>query len=250
MKNLSNNMRVQGSKSKVQNCPAFTLIELLVVITIIGVLAGLTIVALRGVAKSKKISSATAEMHLLETAIDNYHNKYGVYPPGNGSNTFTAALYSPLYYELTGVSFTDATRSYYKTVDPNPITVASVTSLFNVSGILNCTKGSGEEQVNSENFLPGLSSKMEADVTFAGWTGDMLVTSVGGPDQAYAPIPTPGANVSRYKQPDPTNNNPGSYDLWVNLSIDATNANGASTPKNLILIANWNKNYQGGSTMP
>ena len=242
---------MKNMKLKSNHLPgaAFTLIELLVVITIIGILAAMTLVGLNGVAKTKKLSQATSELHRLEGAIENYRNKYGVYPPGNGSNTFTAALYSPLYYELTGVSFTDTTKTTYKTAD-STISVASVNSLFNVNGILNCTKGSGEDAVNSENFLPGLSSKMETQVTQGTWQGDMLVTSVGGPDLKYCPIPTAGANVFRYKQPDPTNNNPGSYDLWVNVSLGATNSPTDYNPAKLYLICNWQKNYQGGSTMP
>ena len=240
---------MKNMKLKSNHLPgaAFTLIELLVVITIIGILAAMTLVGLNGVTKTKKLSQATAELHSLETAIEDYRTTYGVYPPGNGSNTFTAALYSPLYYELTGVSF--ANTNTYNTV-AGQASVQNLTNLFNVNGFLNCTKGNGEDAVNSRNFLPQLSSKEVQKVTDNGWSGNMLVTSVGGPDAAYAPIQTAGANVFRYKQPDPTNNNPGSYDLWVNLSLGATNPSGAFNPAKLYLVCNWQKNYSGGSTMP
>src|SRR5579863_2877781 len=46
----------------------FSLIELLVVISIIALLAAMTIAALTGIAKQKRLNAAMAEMHEIETA--------------------------------------------------------------------------------------------------------------------------------------------------------------------------------------
>jgi len=60
---------------------AFTLIELLVVISIIGILAGLT-VGLSGVASRKsKESRIRGDLNRLVTVIENYKARLGSYPP-------------------------------------------------------------------------------------------------------------------------------------------------------------------------
>ena len=65
----------------------------------------------------------------------------------------------------------------------------------------------------------------------------LLVTSVGGPDPNYSPLPG-GVNPFRYVYPG--TNNPNSYDLWVQLVIRGkTN-----------LICNWNKQVTVNSPQP
>lgn len=59
----------------------FTLVEMLVVIVIIGLLAGITTVAFRGVRQSVKSSLISTEMSQLSMALDAYKNKFGEYPP-------------------------------------------------------------------------------------------------------------------------------------------------------------------------
>src|SRR5439155_4656609 len=71
----------QGLGEKASNCLAFTLVELLVVISIIALLAGLT-VGLSGVAiRKSKESRMRGELNRLVTLIENYKAKIGYYPP-------------------------------------------------------------------------------------------------------------------------------------------------------------------------
>src|SRR5262245_47967948 len=64
-----------------QGVPGFTLIELLVVISVIGLVAGLT-VGLSGVASGKsKESRIRGDLNRLVTLIENYRAKLGSYPP-------------------------------------------------------------------------------------------------------------------------------------------------------------------------
>ena len=227
---------------------AFTLIELLVVISLSAALAALTIGGLRSIGTSKKIGTAQAELNEIGLAIENYHAKYGVYPPGNAGNTDSGGLTNQLYYELTGVSINS--QGNYQTVGTNSVSPANFSTAFGVGGILNATKGSGEDALTSQNFLVGLRPNRVGTANINGVAVNMLVTSVAGPDPAYLPIGTPGVNPFRYKAPNATNNNPGSYDLWIELSLGATNYNSTYNGNNQRLIANWSKNTIKNSTMP
>ena len=72
---------------------------------------------------------------------------------------------------------------------------------------------------------------------------NVLIASVGGPDQTYQPLGLPDLNPWRYNSSNPTNN-PGSYDLWMQLSI------GGTTNSQTILICNWSKQVQINSPLP
>jgi prepilin-type N-terminal cleavage/methylation domain-containing protein len=235
---------------------AFTLIELLVVIAIIAVLASLTVAGLHTVGITKKINTANGELNELKLAIEEYHSQYGTYPPGNGLNTDTSGLTNQLYYELTGVTpAAPSGKQGYQSVGTNFISQADVGAIFGAGGILNSTKGSGEDAVSSKNFLSDLKPNRVGTALMHGAAGDvyvnMLVTSVGGPDDAYLPVGTKGVNPFRYKAPSPTNNNPNSYDLWVELSMGATNyGNTTGNGANVRLISNWAKGSQENSQMP
>ena len=60
---------------------AFTLVELLIVITIIGILVGLLLPAVRGALNSANELSNRTEMVQIEQAIESFNTQYGFYPP-------------------------------------------------------------------------------------------------------------------------------------------------------------------------
>jgi hypothetical protein len=73
----------------------------------------------------------------------------------------------------------------------------------------------------------------------------VIVSSDGGPDAGYQPMPgfttqsgSP-ANPWRYNSSSPTNN-PGAYDLWIQLVI-----NGKTN-----LVCNWSSQVQVNSPLP
>ena len=212
---------------------AFTLIELLVVIAIIGVLAALIIPVAGSVGRVKKINTAQAELQQLETALENYKAKYGVYPPSNASGVVTNAL----FYELTGVT---NTGSYYQPLDGSAsVVVSDYTGRFSLGGVVNCSKGGGEDTVYAKDFLPGLKANEIASTTNgSGSTFFYLVTSVSGPDITYQPMPGYTFNPFRYLYPGI--NNPNSYDLWVKLVI-----NGQTN-----LVSNWSQQVQHNTSLP
>jgi prepilin-type N-terminal cleavage/methylation domain-containing protein len=236
MKTISENMTDNISLPSRRR--AFTLIELLVVISIIGIIAGFTLVVFKSVGKSRKIAVAKAELAQLQIALDNYKAKYGVYPPGN---EFGEPKLNQLYYELSG---TVKSGLNYVTLDGSAnIPIASVSGAFKVGGFLNCSKGSGEDTAAAKNFLPSLRSKQiyyPATNNSGGFNvpTTILVTSVGGPDDNYLPLNATGLNPIRYLYPG--TNNPSGYDLWVQLQINDTK----------YLVCNWSKAAQVNTSYP
>jgi general secretion pathway protein G len=59
----------------------FTLIELMVVITIIGILAALSVGVANVAVQSTRRTAAEATIQKLQSALDMYHNHCGRYPP-------------------------------------------------------------------------------------------------------------------------------------------------------------------------
>jgi prepilin-type N-terminal cleavage/methylation domain-containing protein len=230
-------------KSKIVN--GFTLVELLTVIAIIAVLAAFLFPTLARVKHRQYINNAKAEMAQLETAIDQYKAAYGFYPPGNPNGVLT----NQLYYELLGTTVTNINNNpeYQSLEDPGmtALSVGVINGAFGVNGFMNCTKpGGGEDARAAQNFLPGLKPNQVAVFTNDFLNNQvpvkLLVVSVGGPDVTYRPLgpDAPGINPWRYNSSNPTNN-PGGYDLWVQLSI--------SGKKNL--VCNWSKSVQLNSPL-
>jgi prepilin-type N-terminal cleavage/methylation domain-containing protein len=222
--------------------PAFTLIELLVVIAIIAVLASLILPVAGMVKRHAFIQTAQAEMAQIETAIERYKSAYGFYPP-DSSETMNNVPINQLYYELVG---TTNNGPNYVTLDNSasiPIVAMTGGQAFgaNVSGFMNCSKTNADESApHAQDFLPDLKPyQIAQNITNQnGVSLTLLVSSTGGPDPNY-PLGIADANPWRYNSSSPTNN-PGSYDLYVQLRI------GGKTN----LICNWNKQVQLGNPLP
>ena len=227
---------------------AFTLIELLTVIAIIGVLATATFSALGRIKRQQYINNATAEMEQLETALERYKAAYGFYPPDNQLNPGGSPLMNQLYFELLGTTNLNVNSPSYQSLDDlslPPLSQINVQAVFGVGGFMNCNKpGSGEDAAKAQNFLPGLKSTQTTIFTNLSAPNNpikLIITAVGGPDITYRPLGpnATGINPWRYNASNPTNN-PGGYDLWVQLCISGkTN-----------LICNWNKRAQLNSPLP
>jgi prepilin-type N-terminal cleavage/methylation domain-containing protein len=220
---------------------AFTLIELLVVIAIMGVLAALLFPVVGMVKKHQYIFNTQAEMAKLETAIDRYKAAYGFYPPDNqlpGADP----MINQLYYELTGTTNTSDPPVYQVLDGSSSLKAADVTSAFGVGGFMNCSKPAGGEDASAaRNFLPDLKPNQMGTSKAAGnvWVTN-LITAVGGPYAQYKPLNQPDVNPWRYNSSNPTNN-PGSYDLWIQLVF---------APGQTNLICNWTKQVQINSPLP
>ncbi len=113
-----------------------------------------------------------------------------------------------------------------------------------MGGFVNCSKpGSNEESVGGKNFLHELNPGQTQTINTNGVTVTILTTSVGGPDGPYNPLgmtATAGVNPWRYKSSGTLTNNPGSYELWIQLSISGKK----------YLVSNWNKQPQVNNPLP
>lgn len=221
---------------------AFTLIELLTVIAVMATLAALTLVVVGSIAKTKYRSVATAELHQIENALEDYKAKYGVYPPSNANipGTYaspqTNADFPPLYYELSGVG--NNGTAFTNLEGTAQIKMTDVQTAFGVGGFINCSKGGGDDAVPARNFLPGLKANRIATVLDNNVWITNLVTSVNGPDAQYMPLGV--ANVNPFRYVYPGINNPNSYDLYVEIRISGqTN-----------LICNWSKAVLYNTSLP
>ncbi|MCY7298334.1 MAG: prepilin-type N-terminal cleavage/methylation domain-containing protein [Ilumatobacteraceae bacterium] len=58
----------------------FTLVELLIVIVILGILATVTVFAVRGITDQGKTSACKADKNTLETAAEAHMAQFGTYP--------------------------------------------------------------------------------------------------------------------------------------------------------------------------
>jgi prepilin-type N-terminal cleavage/methylation domain-containing protein len=217
---------------------AFTLIELLVVISVIGLLAALTVPVIGAIKRTAFINRARAEMSQLETAIERYKAAYGFYPP-DSTNTVNNVPLNQLFYELVGTSTTNNGASFQSLDGSFSLTTANAQLAFGTPGFMNCLKpGADESSARGKSFLTDLKPNQIATINGNGADIKILIASVGGPDAAYKPMGQPDINPWRYVAQGV--NNPGGYDLWVQLSIRGKN----------YLICNWNKRPQINSPLP
>ena len=217
----------------------FTLIELLVVISIIGVLAAFLLSVGGGVARKKYIGTSQSEMASIATALEAYKAQYGFYPPSNPNTTPINYRVNPLYFELEGVTVNttnNPANPTYTTLDGmQTVTSNELSSLFGVSGVINCTHGSGEDMISAKNFL----SDLKANQVGTNNNVAILITSVGGPDASYMPLGGINFNPWRYNSVNPSNN-PTAYDLYVQLQIGGKK----------YLVCNWSKQTPINNPLP
>ena len=124
-----------------QSRAAFTLIELLAVITVIGILAGLTLGAAGAVRRHGASSTAKAEVAALQAACDRYYADYNSYPtttnsmpdPSSSSdvNPSPTSKYGTagraLFNSLFGTNQYNLPPSTKRYFEPKPAMVSSAT---------------------------------------------------------------------------------------------------------------------------
>lgn len=192
-------------------CAAFTLIELLVVISIIGVLAGLT-VGLTGLAtRSSKESRVRIEMSKLIGDIENYKANLGFYPPDHRSASgvgFTIPAPNQLFYELSGTVYKN--DQFYVVGTDEPIPPNAIQSWFGSAGFANAARDEKDLKFVAE-FKSSQFKRIQNPPIH------ILATAVRGPRE-LAVAGGGFANPWLYVSTSPTNN-PERFDLWVEVTI-------------------------------
>ncbi len=210
----------------------FTLIELLIVIAIIATLAALTFPAVRAAKIAVLRARVKAEMTVIQSGIELYHDKFGYYPPDNYRATDPEHYArNQLYYELMGTTNIGKPDSpIYVTLDvSSKIAASSFNAVFgpNVTGFMNCVRGGSEEAPNAQQFLKSLRPNQHLVTTFVGMPCEVLGAGLDGPTTFPGPNGTK-INPWRYNSSNPRYN-PKTFDLWMDVAA------GSKTNR----ICNW-----------
>lgn len=92
---MDNHIEVEETSSKRDK--GFTLVELLIVIVILGILATVTVFAVRGITDKGKTSACQADQKTLETAVEAW---YALPATGTGARVDAAPLTEPSEQDL------------------------------------------------------------------------------------------------------------------------------------------------------
>jgi prepilin-type N-terminal cleavage/methylation domain-containing protein len=226
--NLNRPLQAQASS-------AFTLIELLVTIAIIGVLAAL-VLPLSGIAMTKmRIARVKTELNAYVNAIESYKLETGEYPPDHGSMAQTGtndmnlyrrrAALSPLYYELTGVLFTN---NNFVTVAENEILrTTDLSKVFNRRGIRNSARNKTDIDYKGFSFKESQFAELSAQ-QFSVTDVEVMKVPVPGPFTLEGQVEKK-INPWFYDASSTNRHNKNSFDLWAEIVVQ----------RKTNIIANW-----------
>lgn len=217
---------------------AFTLVEMLIVVTIISLLAALTMGGYTYAMRSSKRRTTIGTFEAIKLALERYNAEFGEYPQPTGSNqmvqfppglaTYDTSGAACLYQALTGDGFDQ---------------IKGVTSSGSAAG------GSGGSSDGKVEGTAEIKNKMFAEIPQTIFTRKnstyILIDGFGHPFQylkAAAPTATTGAG-SGGTTPTPTTVN-STYDLW-SYSEDEVNTTKSSIGSltDSKISAGWIKNW-------
>jgi general secretion pathway protein G len=101
---LDSSFVIRHSSFRAKDPAAFTLLELLIVITIIAILAGLTIATMGYVNSKARRSRAEAEIAAISAALENYKADNGAYPRDVATDALLPTEADPKNYVSSGTS--------------------------------------------------------------------------------------------------------------------------------------------------
>src|SRR4051812_43481402 len=101
---LHSSFLIRHSSFRTNGPAGFTILELLIVITIIAVLAGLTIATMGYVSGKARRSRAEAEIAAISAALENYKADNGVYPSDTATDALVPTIGDPKNYVDAGAT--------------------------------------------------------------------------------------------------------------------------------------------------
>jgi prepilin-type N-terminal cleavage/methylation domain-containing protein len=209
-------------------CEAFTLIELLVVTAILAVLLTLLVTAFKSAPEKARIALAQTELAQMVSAIQDFKETLGFYPPDNPNSPAMA----PLYFELLG---TTNNGNNYVTLDGSgQIGLTDINAQFSRPGFVNMgtQAHSTDEKRAPMPFVGSLRPAQVGQPVTDKPLIKILVCSIEWPpNSSSAPISNSVLNPWCYVSSHPTNNT-GSFDLWADVPVGSR----------IYRVSNWNKN--------
>jgi prepilin-type N-terminal cleavage/methylation domain-containing protein len=175
---------------------AFTIIEVLIVITVILVLAGLTLATSGYVQTKGKRARAEAEIAAISTALENYKADNGIYPI-DAANGTTDTLDARTMFDPTAVQYAAASVFLYKELSGDPIGNRIPTGRSYFSFKPNMLLPKNQAQTVSAIADPfgysyGYSTAYQANPA-KGYNPTFDFWSTGGTGTGLIPPPSPGS---------------------------------------------------------
>jgi len=211
------------SERNPKSIDAFTLIELLVVISIIGILAGLTLGLASLAGRKGAESRVRGEMTKLINAIENYKVAVGSYPPDHPGFPST----NQLFYELSGTLYTNIADggSFYIPGRQDLLPAKNIPFYFGSQGFANAARDPKELKF-TESFKASQVKRIKTSAPI-----EVLAVPMKGPANRSLPgVDNLPVNPWFYVSTSPTNN-PDRFDLWAEVLIRGK----------VVRFSNWEK---------
>lgn len=220
MKSPGRNEAVSGGRA------AFTLIELLAVMAIILVLAGLILNIAGSAQYNSAKARATAEIHALETALENYKSDNGSFPPDPFTPTTAAGSIDDLlnpqkdYTDPTIAKYINNSEYLYQVLSGFPVSVGN-----NPSASSSMTK-------SYFNFTPAQLHAVSSSDVVSPTNAKMYIIDPFGFSYGYSTVYsayTAQQQAAGTNQPNTSYGYNPTFDLW---STGGYAPGGKATPSN------------------
>lgn len=231
--NRNNSSASMPRKTGLRRSNAFTLIELLTVISIIAVLAGLTVGLVTVAGRKSKESRVSGEMSRLIAEIENYKAKLGFYPPDNARGNPST---NQLYYELSGSLFQQGPPASFKVISAAETILASTADgWFGADGFANSARNQRDVRHRTEfksSQYAEVSATPDVEVLKVPVDGPAQFNHHGTMRQLVFQTPRGKLNPWLYDSSSTNRYNQTSYDLWCEVVI----------ARKIIRFSNWEPN--------